>query len=153
MSIGSAPSGSTATWKALRTGGFERLAPPARAFDQRLPDVFRRTGIDPVLDRFHRIADRRVRIFLLEAMTAEEPLLHQLADRHAVVHVGEAAVAGARIVVARLVVVVGQFDEREMLAQRHGFGGRRHAGHGAGEQTAAPTTAAAGAAAAVFRNR
>ena len=39
-------------------GRFERLVPPARAFDQRLLHVFGRARIDPVLDRLHRIADR-----------------------------------------------------------------------------------------------
>ena len=134
-------------------GRFECLAPPARAFDQRLLHVFRRARVDPVLNRLDRIADRRVRVLLLQAVTTDVAHLHHVADRHAVVDVGEAAVAGARVVVARLVVVVGQLDEREMLAQRHRFGRRRHAADRAGEEAAAASTAAARAAAAAFRNR
>ena len=89
------------------TGGFERLVPPARAFDQRLLHVFRRARIHPVLNRLQRVADRGVRILLLQAMTPDVAHLHHVADRHAVVDEGEAAVAGARIVVPRRVVVVG----------------------------------------------
>ncbi len=72
---------------------------------------------------------------------------HRFADGRAVVDEVEAAVAGARIVLARLVVVVGQFDQRIVLAQRDRFGGGRDAGDGAGEQAAAESAAAASAAA------
>ena len=129
MSIGSAPSGSTSTLKPLRkpaasNAWFHQLAPST----QRLLHVFRRAGIHPVLNRLDRLADRRARILLLQAMAADVAHLHRLADRHAVVDEGQAAVAGARIVVARLVVVVRQLDERDVLAHRHRFGRRRHAG-------------------------
>ncbi len=87
-------------------------------------------------------------------MAADEAHLHRFADRHAVVHEGQAAVSGARVVVARLVVVVGQLDERHVLAHRDRPGRRRHARHRAGEETAAASAAAtAGAPAAVLGNR
>ena len=76
--------------------------------------------------------------------------LHRLADRRAVVDEGEAPVAGARIVPARLVGVVRQLDERRVLAQRHRVRRRRDARHRAGEQTAA---ASAAARASTFANR
>src|SRR5258708_30716942 len=81
-------------------------------------------------------------------MTPDVALHHRVADRHAVVDEVQAAVPGARIVVARLVVAVRQFDERYVLAQRDGFRRRRHARDGAREEPAAASTAAAGAAAA-----
>src|SRR5581483_2570701 len=78
-------------------------------------------------------------------MAADVALHHLIADRNRVVDVVQSAVARARIVVARLVIVVGQFDERDVLAQRHRFGGRRHARDGAGEESAAASTATAAA--------
>ena len=80
------------------TGGFERLVPPARAFDERLPDVLRRAVVDPVLNRLHRLAHLRIRVFLHEAVAANPMHLHRIADRHAVVDERQAAVTGARIV-------------------------------------------------------
>ena len=62
-------------------GGLERLVPPARAFDQRGPDRLRRAAIDVIDDRLHRIAHRRRRIALLDAMAADELLAHRLAER------------------------------------------------------------------------
>ena len=59
---------------------------------------------------------------------------HGFADGDAVIDETEAAVAGARIVEARLEVVVGQLDQRIVLAQSHGLRGGRDAGDGAGEQ-------------------
>ena len=58
---------------------FHQLAPST----QRLLHVFRRAGIDPILNRLHRLADRRVRILLLQAMPADVAELDRLADRQA----------------------------------------------------------------------
>ena len=154
MSIGSAPSGSTSTLKPLRNPAasnawFHQLAPSTSAF-------FTSSGAPEstqVLNRLHRLAHRRVRILLLETMAADVADLHRLADRHAVVDEGEAAVAGARVVGARLVVVVGQLDQRHVLAQRHRVGGRRHARDRAGEEAAAAAAAATRPAAAFADRR
>src|SRR5207302_4764821 len=59
---------------------------PARAFDQCLPDIFGSTRIDPVLNGLHRFADRRIRIFFLETMAADEVLRDRITDGHAVIH-------------------------------------------------------------------
>ncbi len=122
--------------------GLERLIPPAGAFEQRLLHVLRRARVHPVLNRLDRLAHRRRRIFLLQAMTTDVAELHRLADRHAVVHEGQAAVAGARIVDARRVVAVGQLHQRHVLAHRHGVGRRRDAADRAREQVAAEPAAA-----------
>ena len=75
-------------------------------------------------------------------MTTDEVLDHRRAKRRGVVDVLHAAVAGARIVVARRVVAVRERGEGVVFAQRHRVGGWRHAADGAGEQTAAAALAA-----------
>ena len=72
------------------------------------------------------------------------PPHHGFADGRAVVHEVGAAVAGAWIVQARPVVVVRQFDQRIVFAQRDGLRGGRDAAHGAGEQSAAEAGPATG---------
>ena len=129
-------------------GGFEGLVPPARAFDQRLAHVFRRAGVHPIFDGLHGLADGGGGVLLFQAVAAHVALHHRLADGRAVVDEIEAAVAGARIVVARLVVAVGQFDQGIVLAQGDRFGGGSDAGDGAGEQAAAEAAAPAAAPAA-----
>src|SRR5688500_2986718 len=81
-------------------------------------------------------------------MATDVAELDLLADWLAEVDERGAAVAGARIVVARLERRrVRQLDERHVLAHRHGLGRWRHAADRSGEQPAAEaaaTTAATG---------
>src|SRR5580698_1306971 len=66
------------------TSGFKRLVPPTCAFDQRLLHILRRARVYPVFDGLHRLTHLRAGIFLHEAVTADETLLHWFADGHAV---------------------------------------------------------------------
>src|SRR5206468_12780658 len=100
-----------------------------RTLEQRLLHVLGRAGIDPIFDRLHRFADRRRWILLLEAMPANIPHDDGLADWNTVINELKAAVTGARVVDARLVLVVRQLDERRMLSQRHGVARGRDAGN------------------------
>ncbi len=118
-------------------GGFERLVPPHGALDQRLLHVLRRAGIDPVSNRRHRLAHRRGRVLLHQAMAAQIAEHDRLADRLAEIDEAQSAVPGAWVVDARLVAVGRQLDERQVLPQGHRVGSRRHAGDGAAEQVAA----------------
>ena len=127
-------------------GGFERLVPPHRAFNQRLLHVLGRTRIHPVADRRDRLAHRGVRVLLHQAVTAQVAELDGLADRLAEVHERQAAVAGARVVVARRVVAVGQLDERHVFTQRDRISRGRDTAHRAAEEVAAEAAAATAAA-------
>ena len=127
------------------SSGVERLTPPARAVEQRLPHVLRRARVHVVLDGLHRVADDGTRICLLQAMAADVAHDHRIADRCAVVHVAQAAIPGARVIDARLVVGVRQLDQRDVLAQCHRVGRRRHAGDRSREQPAAAPAARAAA--------
>ncbi len=118
-------------------GGFKGLIPPAGAFEQRVADVLGRARIDPVFDGLHRVADGCGGILLLQAMAVDVAPNHGLTDGGAVIDEAGAAVAGAGIVETGLVVPVGQFDEGVVFAQRNGFGSRRNAGNGTGEEAAA----------------
>ena len=75
-------------------------------------------------------------------MPANIPELHRFADWRAVIDKRRAAVTGARVVMARRVVVIGQLHERRVLAQRDRVGRGRDAGHAAGEEVAAKPAAA-----------
>ncbi len=86
-------------------------------------------------------------------MAADVALDHRLADRHAVVDEVQSAVPRARIVPARLVVGVRQFDQRDMFAQSHGFRRPRHARDRAREEPAAASATAAAASAFADRRR
>ena len=55
----------------------ERLVPPARALDERRADRLRRAGIDVVDDRLHRLADRGLRVLLLQPVPRDELLRHR----------------------------------------------------------------------------
>src|SRR5215470_10514679 len=125
------------------SGSFERLVPPACAFNQSLPYVFRSSRIDPILNRLDRLADGRIRVLLLKAMAPDVMLRNRFADRNAVIDKREVAVAGTRIIVTNLVVAVRQFNERIMLAHRDGVSRRRDARNRTGEEAASagPSTA------------
>jgi hypothetical protein len=99
--MGSAPSGSTATLKALRkpaasNAWFHQLAPSISA----LRTSSGAPGSTQYSMGFTGSLTGGVGIFLLEAMAVDEALHHGLADGHAVIDEGQAAVAGARIVFA-----------------------------------------------------
>src|SRR4029079_14946694 len=93
------------------------------------------------LDGLDGVADGGAGIALFEAVALHVALHHGLTDGHAVIDEAEAAVTGARIVVPRRVVRVGQFDQRVVLAQGDRFGGRRDTGDAAGEKAAAAARA------------
>ena len=130
-------------------GGLEGLVPPAGAFEQRLLHVFRRAGVHPVLDGLRPGSlTAALGSFFSRRWRRTIALHHRFADGHAVIDVAEAAVTRARIVLTRAVIAVGKFDQRVVLAQRHGFGRGSHAGHRAGEQPAAECPASASSTAA-----
>ncbi len=81
----------------LVTNRFERLVPPARAFEQRRTHRLGRAAIDVINDRLHGLAHARARIFLLQTMTRDEALGDRLLDRRREVHVVDAEITGARI--------------------------------------------------------
>ncbi len=121
-------------------GGLECLIPPAGALEQRLPHVFRRAAVHPVLNRDDRLADGGRRVFLLEPMPADPVLGDVVADRRAVIHERDAAVTGARIFESWCIAGSRQLHQRQVLAQGHCLWRRRDAADRSREQaTAAPT--------------
>src|ERR1019366_1612989 len=126
------------------SGGFEGLVPPTGAFDEGAADVLGRAGVDPILDGLDGVGDGGGGILFLEAVAAQVALDHGFADGGAVVDEGETAVAGPRVVVAGLVIGVGQFDQGIVFAQGDGFGGGSDASDGAGEESAAAPAASSG---------
>src|ERR1019366_10087233 len=93
-------------------------------------------------DGLQRFADRRGRVLLFQPMALDVALNNGLPDGHAVVHKAQVKVARARIVGSRFEVMVGQLDQRVMLAQGYGLRGGRDAGDRPREQSAAARTAA-----------
>src|ERR1044072_385021 len=71
----------------LVTKRLERLAPPARTFEQRRAHRFRRAAIDVVNDWLYGLADGRARIFLLQTMPRDETFRDWIFDRRGEVHV------------------------------------------------------------------
>ena len=121
-------------------GRLEGLVPPARALEQRRPHRLGGATVEVVDDRLDRLADGGRRIPLLETVPPQESLGHRLAERRAVVIVAHRSVSGAGVVRARGVAVVGQLDERVMLAHRHRLRRRRHGpDRAAAEPRPAPT--------------
>ena len=106
--------------------GLKRLIPPPRAFEQRGANRLRRSAIQVVHDRLHRLADRRLRIFFLQPVPRDKALHDRFANRRGVIHVANAEKTRPRIVGARLVPRRRKLHERVMLAHRDRFGRRRH---------------------------
>src|SRR5665213_2045119 len=121
----------------------ERLLPPSRAFEQSFANVFGRAWVYVITDGGYGIGDHRVGIFLFQTMTADEMPDDGFADGRAEVDVFKTAVTGARVVFAGCVFVIGEFDQRVMLAQGNGIGGGRDARDAAGEEAAASSAPAA----------
>ena len=99
-------------------GRLECLVPPRGAFDERAANRLRGAVVDVIDDRLDRLGDGRGRVLLLEAMSRDPPLLDWLVDRRRVVVELDPERRGAGVELSRLVVQVGQLDERVVLAQR-----------------------------------
>ena len=106
-------------------GGFERLVPPARAFEQCASHGLGRPGIEVVDDRLDRLADLGRGVDFLEPVTDAVIPLQRVADgrcivRESAVAVGNAEDARPRIERQRLVALVRQANERVMHVHGHG---------------------------------
>src|SRR5690242_2413475 len=76
--------------RVLEPGGFERLGPPAGAFEERRADRLGSAAIKVVDDWVYRFAECGRRIFLLQTMTSDETLADRLTDGCGVIHVRNA---------------------------------------------------------------
>ena len=100
------------------------LVPPARAFKQRRAHGLRRSWIQVVNDRFDRLADFRLRVYLLQAVTTRE-IDHQWGTYLCRIVCKSLAViaqpddARTRLVGKRLVVVVRKTNKGMMHMHRH----------------------------------
>ena len=107
-------------------GRLERLVPPPRAVEEGGADRLRRPPVEVVHDGLDGLTHRGRGVPLLEAMAPQEPSRHRRAQRGAVVLVSQRPEAGPRVVGAGGIAVVGQLDERVVLAHRHRPRGGRH---------------------------
>ena len=125
-------------------GRLERLVPPPGAVEEGGANRLRRPPVEVVHDGLDGLADRGRGVPLLEPVTPEEPPRHRLPQRGAVVLPGQRPEAGPRVVGARRVAVVGQLDERVVLAHRHRPRGGRHRPERAAAEPRPPAARVAG---------
>src|SRR5206468_11974568 len=92
-------------------------------------DRFGRAAIDVVHDWLYRVAHRRRRVLLLQAMMIDVALGDGLANWSGKIHIRDSEIAGARIVNSRLETRLRQFDERVVLADTDCLGHRSYLSH------------------------
>src|ERR1700690_1193637 len=93
----------------------ERRIPPQRAHPRRRTDRLRNGAIEIKHDRLHRLADRRIRIFLLQT-----PAVDQVTRKRSIVGLGKIlkahrAESHARVLIENLVTRCWHGDKRMML--------------------------------------